>query len=271
MATAVIALLISELLAVTAALRPLPTGGAPDVSGNITSVGDFLIAFTLGTILLLALLRFTRSRVVFEALFGVALFFGMLAIATVFLPLGVAVLAASGLTLARFIFPRVFLQNVVVVLGISGIAYAVGITVFPLAFAALFAVLALYDIVAVYGTHHMIALFKGLASRGVIVALIIPKTARGWFRPTSSVRPGEDTHLLGTGDLAIPSIFVVSALHDGPVAAFGAALGSLVGLAATQFLFAHQRTHSPMPALPPIATGGILGYLVGRVVSSGGL
>lgn len=267
MIVAVLALMISEALAVAATLRPMLTGGAPDLSGNITSVGDFLIAFALGTILLFALLRFTRTRIVFEALFGVALFFGILAIATVFLPLGAAVLAASGLTLARFIFPRVFLQNIVVVLGVSGIAYAVGITVFPLAFAALFAVLALYDIVAVYGTHHMIALFKGLASRGVIAALMIPKTAAGWLQPVSSVRPGEDTHLLGTGDLAIPSIFVVSALHDGLGPALGAAIGSLVGLAATQFLFSHQRAHSPMPALPPIATASILGYLIGRVLS----
>lgn len=267
MAPAAIALAITEVLAVLAARRYFSVAMPPETGPGITAeFSAFLFAFALGTLLIVALLRFTKNRIVFEALFTLALFFGVLALAEAFVSVGAALLLAAAVTLLRMAAPRVIVQNSAVVLGVAGIAFAVGISVSPVAFAILLAVLAVYDIVAVYGTHHMITMMRGLMARGVVAALLVPSDVRRWTAPVSALTPGEDAHLLGTGDLALPAIFVVSTLRDGMGPSLGAALGSLLGLAATQFIFLRQRHHRPMPALPPIATGTLIGYFIARLV-----
>lgn len=271
MTIAIFALAATEFLAFVAVRHatPLLVGAASGSDGAV--VYGFLAAFAIGTIILIGLLRFIKSRVPFEIIFGIALVGGLAAFFEAFFAPGLAFAFAAVLTIARFAAPRVFVQNAVFLLGLSGVAFAVGVVVRPTAFALLLAALAVYDIIAVYATRHMVTLFHGLVSRGVVAALVIPHRAALWLAPTATLKPGVHALVVGGGDLALPAAFVISALSTGIGSAIGAAAGSLVGMTAMGYLFAHQRQHRPMPALPPIVTGMLLGYLAGRVISSGGL
>jgi presenilin-like A22 family membrane protease len=94
---------------------------------------------------------------------------------------------------------------------------------------------------------------------------VIPEHPRLLLKRLSAVKPGEGFFFLGTGDIALPAIFVASALRQGPVPAFGAVVGSVVGLLFTDLFFAIGRKR-PMPALPPIAVGTMLGFFAGMLI-----
>ena len=61
--------------------------------------------------------------------------------------------------------------------------------------------------------------------------------------------------------MALPAFFVAAVARENFVAGVGAAAGSLIGLMFTDFIFSwgHRK---PMPALPPIAFGTLLGFFV---------
>lgn len=223
------------------------------------TLAEFIIIFFFATALLLLLIRFLKGRFFFEFIFSLAIFGGLWFLAILVLPLDLAVIVASGLTLARIFIPLVFVQNFVMIFGIAGVASAIGAPTPWQTILAILLILSIYDIIAVYETKHMVTMFKGLLERGVIFALILPERFRLQFSHLREVKPGEGFFFLGTGDLALPTMFVVSAFVADSILGVGAALGSIAGLVLTDLIFAWGRRR-PMPALPPIALGTIVGF-----------
>lgn len=111
--------------------------------------------------------------------------------------------------------------------------------------------LTVYDIVAVFGTKHMVTLAEG--AKGKI--------------PMMFTIPVGDRYLgLGTGDLVIPLVFTVSVLSDySLINAIAASLGGCLGLIIL-FLYILNKEDVTLPALPPIALGLILGFAVGLIL-----
>jgi presenilin-like A22 family membrane protease len=147
------------------------------------------------------------------------------------------------------------------VAGISG-SIAVGLS--PNALVILLTLLAFYDIVAVYATKHMVRMFRGLVSRGVMLAFVLTRLKREDLlappeRPSAAM-------LLGTGDVALPAMLVASSLRLGTAPAVGTALGALLGFVLMFALFLGQERRRPMPALPPIALGAVLGHFIGLLL-----
>jgi len=61
----------------------------------------------------------------------------------------------------------------------------------------------------------MVKLFKGMAERGAILALVVPKNLRIWLEKFSAIKPRIITiHILGTGSGA-SDLFAVSSLRLG--------------------------------------------------------
>lgn len=226
------------------------------------TVWYILFLFLLVTAAIVFLLRFVPGRALFTLFFALAMFTGVWFLADIFLPGEIALLAGAGLVLVRYLVPRVAVQNILIICGVAGIAVSLGLSLPWQTVLALAAMLSIYDIVAVYGTHHMVTMMKGLLARGVIFAAVVPEKPHALGERVDSIHPGEGVMLVGTGDLALPAMFVASALVDSPIAAIGAAIGALLGFAATSSLFLGMGRGKPMPALPPIVAGMTIGFLV---------
>ncbi|OGL65098.1 hypothetical protein A3B21_04400 [Candidatus Uhrbacteria bacterium RIFCSPLOWO2_01_FULL_47_24] len=265
-----IVLIIQTILAlaltqcfVLLAMRVASTVMLPTVSVPALSARQFLLTFLAATVLILFLIRALRTRFIFESIFILSLLSGIWFLFALWIP-AYAFSAALILVALRYIFPYVIVQNVLLIFGIAGIGSALGSTTAWQTTLIVLLVLAVYDVIAVYGTKHMVTMFKGLLAKGVIFAIIIPEHPRLMLKRMKQVEPGEGFFFLGTGDLALPSFFVASAARESFTLAIGAAIGSIVGLFFTDLLFQWGRKR-PMPALPSIAFGTIAGFFITKL------
>ncbi len=96
--------------------------------------------------------------------------------------------------------------------------------------------------------------------------MIVPDRPAGLAAPLADVTRGSGHSFLGTGDLTLPAMLVASAARAGWLAALSVSLGALLGLVAVNLIFRSQRVRRPMPALPPIALGAILGHLAAQLL-----
>lgn len=226
---------------------------------------NFLLSFAIATLILLVLLKIFRGPLIFGLLFSFLLFTAIWFLASLIMPNGPALAFAAFFTLARLVVPVVIISNLTIILGIAGISALVGAGFpWPTVLLLLLA-LSIYDYIAVYKTGHMVTMFKNLLERGVILALIIPEHLKTQITHLRYVKLGEGFFFLGTGDLALPTIFAVSAYFTSPRLGIGAAIGSLFGLLLMNLLFILGRKR-PLPALPPIALGTVLGFLAATLI-----
>lgn len=259
--------LIVQTVVALGLVEAFAIGAASGARGNYVpallpaiNARQFLLTFLISTALLLFMVRRLRQRVIFEVIFALSIFSGVWFLTALVMP-GYAFILAVALLMVRYLAPYVLLQNVFMILGIAGIGSAIGASTPWQTMAIVIAILAVYDVIAVYGTKHMVTMFKGLLAQGVVFALIIPEHPRLLLKRMKDVGPGEGFSFLGSGDLALPTLFVASAAREGLALGLGAAVGSILGLLATDFLF-QRGSKRPMPALPPIAIGTLAGFFV---------
>lgn len=233
-------------------------------SGPALTAQEFLFAFLISTALLLLLLRTLRQRWIFEGIFALSIFSGVWFLGTLIIPRWALIIAII-LVAGRYVFPYVLTQNMAIILGVAGIGAALGFVTPWTTTALVLVILAVYDVVAVYFTRHMVAMFKGMMERGVIFALTIPEHPRLLWKKMKDIAPGEGFFFLGTGDLAVPAVFTASAARADFMLGVGAAIGALVGIFFTNLIFQWEHKR-PMPALPPIAFGTLLGFFLTKLV-----
>lgn len=225
---------------------------------------QFLISFLIATLLMLLFLKLFKGNLLFEIFFSGAIIFGAQG------PLGIlfdkieAFFIAIGIVILRFVHPRIWTQNIAIIAGIAGISASLGMSVKPAMAITLLILLSIYDIIAVYKTRHMTKLFKGMAKRGVVLALVIPNKLSLWLNRFDITKPeNKDEYIfLGTGDLALPLFFAVSTFSSGAVYFVSIVLGATVGFLADHIFFVTQKERKPIPALPLVALFSILGYII---------
>ena len=227
------------------------------------SVFQFLFSFLIATLLMLLFLKIFKGKFMFEIFFSGAVIFGAQG------PLGIifvkftAFLIAIAIAILRFIYPRILTQNLAIIIAIAGIAASLGMSVKPLMALIILILLSVYDIIAVYKTRHMVKLFKGMAKRGAVLALVVPKSFSLWFNKFEIIKPENKNEFifLGTGDLALPVFFAISALSSGIEFSLFIIFGAVIGFAVNHLIFMNQKERKPIPALPVITFFSILGYL----------
>ncbi len=260
---AVFAFGATELLVLLGAFYS-PSVGAGSSAAAGLGIFDLVLAFGIATVLMLVLIRTSKSAVFFAALFGLALTAGLANLLLIWLAPLPAVLIALAAVLGAARLKRVGTTDALVILGLAGVAVSLGSAAGPETLLVFLALLSFYDIIAVYRTKHMVSMARALFERGVCFALFLPPNLRGLGARISEARSERGFFLLGTGDLVLPAALVSAAAFAGsPLAALAAGAGSLVGLTALLLLFSLQSEKRPMPALPPIATATIIGYLIG--------
>jgi len=251
-------------LAVAATQKAGFTGGyAPSAPLSVPYV---LTVVFLGTMMLILALKTIKKPAVFQALFTFAMLSGAWFIADIWFRPEIALVAGSALVLSRFVWKSVFTANLSLAVGVAGIAASIGADLTPNAILILLAALSFYDIVAVYGTRHMVKMFRALTSRGVVLAFIVTPLRLREILSRPSGETAARGMLLGTGDVAVPAMLSAAALRVGIVPAVASLAGAAAGFALMFMLFLAQPKRAPMPALPPIALGASLGYLLSLLI-----
>lgn len=261
----IFALLFTEALAAASVFFSPHRWFAPEIVPQSSTALSFVLSFLAATAVIFILLKFFRGRMIFEFILSVAVFGGVWFLADAFLPASAAVLLASAATFARLLLPYVIVQNAVMIVGVAGIAGTLGVSTSWKTSLLILMILSVYDIIAVYETHHMVTMFKGLLERGVVFALTVPEKLSGQFHHLRSVNPREGYFFLGSGDLALPSLFVVSAYVARPALGAGAMIGSIFGIILMDIFFRLGKGR-PMPALPPITLGTLVGFFLAMLL-----
>ncbi|HLE97769.1 MAG TPA: presenilin family intramembrane aspartyl protease PSH [Candidatus Thermoplasmatota archaeon] len=193
------------------------------------------------------------------------------------LTLGTA--AAVALTAALYYYPEWWIVDSVGVVVSAGAAAIFGISFGLLPSLALLVAFAVYDAIAVYRTKHMLDLADSVLELRLPIMFVVPRTRGYSFLKEKGLKAraaeGEgavrEAMFMGLGDVVIPCILVVSALHflnaDGVAAvgplggpalvALATVLGTLVGYAV---LMAFVLRGNPQAGLPSLNGGAIVGF-----------
>jgi len=244
----------------------VPPAAAPPFEPARLEIFQFLVSFLIATVLMLIFLKMFKGKFLFQVFFGGAVIFGAQG------PLGLVVspwqsfLISLGVVGLRFVLPRIWTQNLAVILAAAGIAASLGMSVEPNMVILILILLSVYDIIAVYKTRHMVKLFKGIAERGVYLALIIPDKISGWGSKFVGAGKNKNYVFIGTGDLALPLFFSVSTFPSGIIHSIAIIIGAILGLLADHLFFVTQKKRKPIPALPFIAFFSIAGYLLSLII-----
>lgn len=231
----------------------------PEDAGNAVTLMLYVL---FSALVILLILKYYSGTLLFLAVEFFLILFSTQIVASLFLPFLAAMAVAIAVTAARFAFPALRQHFILYSTSVAGSLLGASLGIVPaVAFAVL---LAAYDVVAVFYTKHMITLAKGLSDRGLAFSIQI--SARG-KNPRAAAKkkiagkavagtgPIESIEL-GTGDLVIPAMLMVSALKLSVVHAVAALLGSMVGLLGLLWLMEKRRGY--FPALPPIVLGSLL-------------
>ncbi|VVB53485.1 Signal-peptide peptidase, presenilin aspartyl protease [uncultured archaeon] len=228
-----------------------PIAGDP----NDPASSGFLIGYIiLVTGILLVLIKLGLSRLI--RLFMYLSIFSGLSIGLIGLFGGLGVVFSLPLLLA-FIFFRnrnLLILNGVLGLTCAGIGAFIGASFNLFPAALLLAALSAYDLIAVFGTKHMVALAESSSEEEGNVPLMF------------QIPMGGRMLGLGTGDLVMPLMFAVSAYHSsGQHTSLLVVAGGFLGLMALYF-YIQTKKHVTLPALPPLTAGAFIGYAISLIV-----
>ena len=233
-----------------------------EISNTSISWWQFLLAFGVGTAVILGLIRIMHGGFFLRIFFLLALFSGTLITLGIFLSNVWSLIFSLLLVMAYSFYPYVWFHNLVLILTLPGIAAVLGASITPYAAVILLIFMSVYDYIAVYKTKHMIKMAKAMITGRAIFAMIYPEHWHGFKAHLNKAHPGEGFMMLGTGDFVFPIIMATSAYSISAAAAWTVLIVSLLGLLLMHLIFSLQKVRRPMPALPPLAAFAIIGFLI---------
>jgi len=226
------------------------------------SIIQFLLAFALGTVIIFLLVKFVKRDRVFQIALQASIFLGALLFFDVWLPALATVLFALAVALLRQYLPLVITHNLALVIALAGIGAYIGVGFSAWHILIIIAILAVYDVIAVFKTKHMVAMFTKLTSKGAAFSIIVPMKIKGMMSRLIKVRLDGPFSFLGTGDIALPLMFAVSAWKMGWQYSVAIVIGALVGMIGMNIFQIKAEYNKPLPALPPIGGGAAIGFLL---------
>jgi len=231
------------------------------------SILNFIIYFSLSTAILLFLIRYTKKGTIFKLIFYFLLFFGILTFLDVFIPLQINLFLTAILIIIRYYKKNVFLHNSTLILAIIGISSYLGLGLSVTQILVILLILTVYDFIAVHKTGHMVEMFTKMAERGAMFSIIIPNKIKHLFADLEKTKPGDQFLFLGTGDLAFPIVFSVSALKFGLLHSILIIVGAFAGLIVINLYQKYTKNAQAMAALPPIAGGAAIGFVLAMLIT----
>lgn len=243
----------------------IPQARAWSGSQEAPTVTGFVFYFLVATLIIYLISKSKRlekgRKVFFKAAFFLSVIFGGLITLSAFTFDLLAAIIIIILVLAWQKEAIILLHNSLIVISVAGIGAVMGREFTPLTVASLLALFSVYDFIAVYKTKHMVKMAGEMIKTRAIMGLIIPFSFSDLLDSLEDKSKGEFM-VLGGGDLAFP-LFLTSAvtIHYGAGYALIISGFILLGLLGSFLLFTGQKEKEPIPALPPIALGSLVGYL----------
>ncbi len=219
-----------------------------------------LLALVIGLTVILFLKK-VRHRLVWEVVFTVTLFLGVWYALLLILPISIALVAASVLTLADIFLRIVAVHDLFYLIGAAGVALDFAGWLPPEAILVVLVVMTIYDMVAGSPGGPVEQLAAELVQRGIIPGLVIPTQWKQLVSDLDHVVK-TDAALLGAGDVILPLCLVAKASFVGVLPAVAVLGGLIVGV----IVLGRTGDTHPRAALPALATGAILPFLVLRVM-----
>lgn len=233
---------------------------------TVADLALFLFYFLIATLFFLIFLRFSRRRSFLKLLWILAIASGLDIFFAVLMRPDFAALLAAGVAYLYWKVPTVEIHNAVLVLALPAIGALFGSQINPGSAAVLLAVFSVYDVIAVYGTKHMVRMAAAFLQENVVPGIILSEKQSTEAVMVNEVTPGAGFSILGSGDLVFPSVLAVSAYLLRPLVGIVVVIFSVAGLFLTHTIFFSQKIRRPMPALPPISGLAILGFLIGQAI-----
>ncbi|MFH1696482.1 MAG: presenilin family intramembrane aspartyl protease, partial [Candidatus Diapherotrites archaeon] len=234
----------------------IPGKGPEDVESSVGLFG-YIIGFT---IILLIAIKFLTGRLLYwlmKVLESAAILGTSFLVFASFVDHVFVGLVSIALVALRNIYSKnLWLRNVTSVLSAAGAGALIGVSlgVFPVL--VFISMLAIYDLVAVFKTKHMVTIAKAVTKKNLSFTFAMPTK--------------EHTFELGTGDMVIPLTFAVSVMAAGKqalvfplflVAPMLILAASLAGLLWT-IDYCAKKPGRALPALPPQTVLMILAWLL---------
>ena len=285
---AVILFTFTSLLAILVSQVFSSQEGVHSASSGTQSI-LYIILFTAMTVIFSAAVLFVARRKGMRIVKGLFMVLSLYVIFVVSLPLSIILVTAQVYVINSYSILEVYaiwfgipvimaylllfrrewyVMNTVGILLCVGLSSIWGITLNAWYTVLLLSIFAVYDYIAVYRTKHMIDLADVSIKGGMPMLFYIPERRGTSMHDVSieSGREGSGTMLLGFGDVALPSIMVVSSAIYGSYSLFPFIILPIVGAVAGMillFIFARK----PAPGLPYINAGAILGFLAAFLIS----
>lgn len=237
-------------------------------SGQVTAL-DFVFYFFIGTVVMIVLSNRSKiSGLLMNLFFIFTLFLGSNLFLSLFIDSSAALYFSIALIIVRFVFPSIFLHNLLFLLSIVTFSSALALELSSTVIVILLALFAVYDIVSVYWTKHMVKMAKAMIERHLIFGFIIPEKIKYNFWNVKEAHAGKDAGVvfLGGGDIGLPLFLVANASFGSLAQGVVVAIFSILGMVLSYYLFVSQKLRKPMPALPPISMMTIIGYFLAQLL-----
>lgn len=231
-------------------MKTTPEELPPAVSNpeSVKSSAQIFLYVIIATVVLLLMFKFGLDFIIKIMVIPIFFIGLLLTFITLFglwgIILAIALIAATRLRKSMILF------NLTLAFTIAGFGGYLGASLAVLPSLILLLLLSAYDIVAVYGTKHMVTLAE--KAKGKIPFMFL-------------IPIGDRALGLGTGDLAIPLMFAVSVLRDyGLKHSLFTVAGGVLGIL-WLFSYVTSRKKVTLPALPPMCAGLLIGFGIGLV------
>jgi len=171
----------------------------------------------------------------------------------------------------RKLRPSIFSNNITIIFSISGVGALLGASLGVLPAMIFVLLVSIYDFISVFITKHMVFMAKAIVKQPTIFTVSVPSVF-GLKKVKSKVRAKlvrARVFNLGTGDIVLPLIFIVSLLTS---FGFKYAMFSLIGVTIALVLLLNWRISStdkksrPLPAMPFLALGLFGGFWIALLV-----
>jgi len=235
------------------------------------SIFGFLIAFLIATGFLIVLIKFVKGGWLFKIMLASLIFLGSEMVFSTFLPQWIGITLALIVVGLRFLWPTIVFQNFSMTMAVAGIGASIGLLLPVEAVIVILVLLSIYDYIAVFKTGHMVKLFKSLFSRHVPLSLVVPGNLKDFKLNVDDafIGPGQGSvrryMMLGTGDIAFPIIFAVSATRQSLFAGVSVLFGAFFGIVAV-YLILLKCKKGAIPALPRIAACTLAAFFLSKLV-----
>ena len=227
---------------------------------------EVIIALIIGVLILGGLYFLRNNKYIVKIFFSLFILVGSSFIFQLYMDYYIAIALSFIMVILWLSFKKVWVHDVAIGLVICGLGVNFG-QIIPIQFILiLIAFLSIYDFFAVLKTRVLVKVFSGLASGGLVLAIIIPAKFKNFRRAYDRVDSDENFFYLGTGDLLLPLILASAVVSSSLLAAILTAAGAIVGFIALYIYMYIRNIDQAMPALPPIALFSILGFAIGILI-----